>query len=176
MILPWGSVEVPIDIPAEGRYTIEVVAWAKQAGDELPQLTVSVESDAEGSPGENAIRNKLVELYDKLLGVRATPHSRDVDLAYRLFVDVMNLGRGRGNHQLNYYHCNGGLPLDYFEGILDDVVVVRENDDGHRWYAFDRDRLREFINGLNWSDPHHTAQAWVVVLAYLLMDYRYLYL
>ena len=26
------------------------------------------------------------------------------------------------------------------------------------------------------SDPHYTTQTWVVVLAYLLMDYRYLYL
>ena len=32
------------------------------------------------------------------------------------------------------------------------------------------------MDGVDWSDPYHTAQAWVVVLAYLLMDYRYLYL
>ena len=42
--------------------------------------------------------------------------------------------------------------------------------------SFDWDRVDDFMNGTDWSDPHHAAQAWVVVLASLLMDYRYLYL
>ena len=177
-----ASVEVPVEIPAAGSYSIEIVAWADQAGDELARLSVVVESDAGGAAGENAIRSKLVELYDKLLGVQVTPHSPDVEAAYRLFVDVMDggrrmgLGRGRDGQWFKWWHCDSALDLSYFEGILDDVVVEREGDDGWRWYEFDWDRVNEFMNGINWSDPHHTAQAWVVVLASLLMDYRYLYL
>ena len=38
--------------------------------------------------GLPAIRNKLVELHDKLLGVQVTSDSPDVEAAYRLFVDV----------------------------------------------------------------------------------------
>ena len=170
-----GSVEVPIEIPAAGSYSIEIVAWADQAGDELPRLSVVVEG-TEGS-GVGAIRNKLVELYDKLLGVQVTPHSPDVETAYRLFVDVMDLGRGSNNHWFDWGHCDSELDLAYFEGILDDVVVEYESDDGlWRWYDFDWDRVGDFMESINWSDPHHTAQAWVVVLAYLMMDYRYLYL
>ena len=32
------------------------------------------------------------------------------------------------------------------------------------------------MQSINFSDIHGTARAWVVVLSYLLMDYRYLYL
>ena len=170
-----GWVEFPIDVPADG-HTVEVVAWARQAGDELPQLTVAVESNAAGSSGETAIRNKLVELYDKLLGVQLTPISRDIDLAFGLYVDVMKLGRASHEDKFNFYHCNSALPLNYFEGIQKNLVVMRENEDGWQWYELHRDRYVDFMHSIDWSDPYHAAQAWVVTLAYLLMDYRYLYL
>ena len=169
--------EVPIDIPTGGEHTVEVVAWADQAGDELPRLSVVVESDAGGSTGENAIRSKLVELYDELLGVQVTPNSPDVEAAYRLFVEVMELGRASDEHWLRWWHCDGSLPSNYFEGLLNDVVVEREDaESGWRWYEFDWDRVNAFMDGIDWSDPHHAAQAWVVVLASQLMDSRYLYL
>ena len=174
--------EVPVEIPASGNYSIEVVAWADQAGDELPRLSVVVEDTDGDGTGADAIRSKLVELYDKLLGIQVTPHSPDVEAAYRLFADVMDesrrmgLGRGRDGQWFKWWHCDSALDLTYFEGILDDIMVERENDDGWRWYDFDWDRVNEFMDGINWSDPHHTARAWVVVLTSLLMDYRYLYL
>ena len=171
-----ASVEVPIEIAVAGSYSIEVLAWADQAGDELPRLRVVVE-DADGSgPGADAIRSKLVELYDKLLGVQVTPHSTDVESAYRLFVNAMERRRAEQRRQFEFWHCDNELDLSYFDGILDDAVVEYENEGGYRWYGFDWDRVGVFVNGVDWSDPYRTAQAWVVVLAYLLMDYRYLYL
>ena len=166
--------EVPIEIPAAGEYTIEVVAWADQAGGELPLLSVVVESDAAGSAGENAIRSKLVELYDKLLGVQVTPHSSDVESAYRLFVDVHERGREAGDRWPEWWHCS--LRNGIFDGILGDAVVEYEQEDGYVNHDFDWGRVHLYMDGIDWSDSHHTAQAWVVVLAYLLMDYRYLYL
>ena len=53
---------VPVDIPADGTYQIEISAWGTHAGDELPKLFVGIESDVEGSAGATTIRNKLVEL------------------------------------------------------------------------------------------------------------------
>ena len=91
-----GWVDVPIDIPAAGNYEIEVVAWASHAGDELPRLSVVVESETEG-PGAETIRAKLVELYDKLLGIQVTPHSSDVEAAFRLFAEVMERDVRRRN-------------------------------------------------------------------------------
>ena len=170
-----GSLAVPIDIPAAGRYSIEIVAWAELAGDELPRLNVVVESDAEGSAGGRTIRNKLVELHDALFGVQVTPHSPDVETAYRLFVEVMERGQAAQEEWFPpYWEC----PIDdifYFEGILDDTVVWHENMYGE-YYGIDWDRVVPFLDSIDWSDPHHAAQAWIVVLAYLMTDYRYLYL
>ena len=68
----------------------------------------------------------------------------------------------------------------YFDGILDDVVVEQEqeqeHEDGVPYYDFDHDRVEDFMESVDLSDPHHTAHAWVMVLAYLLADYRILYL
>ena len=172
-----ASVEVPIDLPAGGEHTIEVVAWADQAGDELPRLGVAVESDSEGSAGEIAIRNKLVELHEVLLGVEVTPHSPDVEGAYRLFVDEMNRARKAYDWRFNPWACGWAKDRSFFEGILDGAIVAYEDDEaGWRWYRHDWDLINDFIEGRDWSDPHYTARAWVVVLASLLMDYRYLYL
>ena len=130
--------------------------------------------------GANTIRNKLVELHDKLLGVQVTPNSPDVEAAYRLFVDVMDRGRDRRAFSFRGSDCywNWLDDLSYFDGILEDAVVEEgEPGWGRRGpYDFDRPRVEDFMNGIDWSDPHYAAQAWAAVLAYLMTDYRYLYL
>ena len=171
-----GSVDIPIEIAAGGNYAIEVIAWADQAGDELPRLRIAVESDTQGSSGATAIRGKLVELHDKLLGVRVTPDSPDVEAAYRLFVDVWQ--RKRHSDEGDYFRwlpCSWDADLFFYEGILEDALMEGEDDWGP-WQDFDWDRVNDFLDGIDFSDPHYTAQAWVVVLAAMMMDYRYLYL
>ena len=174
-----GWVDVPIDIPAAGNYEIDVVAWAEHAGNELPRLSVVVESETEGA-GAETIRAKLVELFDKLLGVQVTPHSPDVESAFRLFAEVMERGRDAQKFSFGDNECywNWLTDLRFFDGILDDVLVQEgEPGWGHRWFHdFNRPLVEDFMNGVDWSDPHYAAQAWAVVLAYLLTDYRYLYL
>ena len=136
------------------------------------RLLAGIDRDVTDS---NAIRNKLVELYDKLLGVRVTPRSQDVEAVYQLFVDATE--RGRADDWLEFWKCNNwDWDLLFFEGILDGAIVEYENEDGWRWYGFDWDRVNAFTDSIDWTDPHNTAKAWVVVLAYLLGDYRYLYL
>jgi len=127
------------------------------------------------APG--AIRAKLVELHDTLLGVEVTPHSPDVERAYELFVDVLERKRAERDEWFDHWNCYAGAhDRSFFEGLLDDIIVVNENEEGHRWHDFDWDRLNRYLDQRDWSDPEHAAQAWVVTLAYLLMDYRYLYL
>ena len=164
---------VPVDIPADGDYRVEVVAWGDQAGDEAPLLHVMVESDTENSAGAGAIRGKLVELHDKLLGVQVEPDSPDVEAAYRLFVDAWQ--RGRATLDGWFDRCVADDHF-YFEGILDDIIVERENDNGHRYNSFDWDRVHDFLDDAGLADPHHAVHAWVIVLAEMMMDYRYLYL
>ena len=49
----------------------------------------------------------------------------------------------------------------------------------HEWgieYEWDHDRVRAFMDGIDFSDAHYGARTWVVVLTYLLTDHRYLML
>ena len=125
----------------------------------------------------DTIRAKLVELHATLLGVEVTPHSPDVERAYELFADVLERKRAERDDWFDHWNCYAGaLDRSFFEGIFDDIIVVNENEEGHQWRDFDWDRLNHYLNQRDWSDPEHAAQAWVVTLAYLLMDYRYLYL
>ena len=164
---------VPVEIPADGEYRIEVVAWADHAADEVPLLHVMVESDTENSVGAAGIREKLVELHDKMLGVQVEPDSPDVEAAYRLFVNTWQ--RGRETLHGEFEECR----LDdhfFFDGILDNALVERVNDNGHTYFGWDWDLVHDFLDDVGLRDPHHTVQAWVIVLAAMMMDYRYLYL
>ena len=144
------------------------------------RLFAGIDQYVTPSRGADTIRNKLVELYDKLLHAQVTPHSSDVEAAYRLFVDVVKNGPSSQDDWFATYrwfaHWECGWTSDRFflEGILDDAVVEYENEDGVRWYDFDWNRVDPLIDSVDWSDPYHAARAWVVVLAYILMDYRYL--
>ena len=175
---PGCVLAVPVNIPSDGTYQFDISAWATHAGDELPRLSVVVESDAEDSAGATAIRNKLVELHDKLLGVKVAPDSPDVEAAYRLFVDVWD--RKRKSEDTEPFSpwsrgCDWQADIFFFEGILDGAMVEHEDEHGQH-FIFDWDRVSDFLDGTDFSDPHHIAQTWVVVLAYLMMDDRYLFL
>ena len=165
---------VPVDIPSDGAYQIDISAWGTHAGDELPRLQVTVEADTRSSAGAAVIRSKLIELHDKLLGVQLTPDSPDIEGAYRLFVDTWQRSRETLD---GWFGCNWNeLDLYFFEGIVDDSIVEYRDQHGNWQPGFDWDRVNDVLDGIDLSDPHHTAQAWVVVLAAMMMDDRYLYL
>ena len=142
------------------------------------RLFAGIDRQSTPDSDPDAIRSKLVELHERLLGVQVTPHSPDVEAAYRLFVDTWQYNRDSGEAHTNFRNiwCDWGRDLFFYEGILDDAVVEHVNDDGKRWYGYDWDHVNAYMDGLDWSDPHYSAQTWIVVLAYFLMDYRYLYL
>ncbi len=172
---------VPVDIPSDGSYRVEVGVWGDQAGDESPILDILVESDTERSAGARAIRSKLVELYERLHGIRVAPESFEVSDAYELFVQVWDRKRSTG---VDFDEWNENVGCDwtsdrfFLDGIVDGAWVYRE-DWGDGWGArhdWDWDTIDAHFNAIDWSDSHGVARTWKVVLAYLLMDYRYLYL
>ncbi|MCY4559713.1 MAG: DUF1588 domain-containing protein [Chloroflexi bacterium] len=169
------SLDVRIEVPEAGRYAIEVVAWAHQAGDQLARLEVAVLDATHSGNGATAIRNKLVELHEKLLGVEVTPHSADVDAAFNLFVDVMERGRSSEEDRFNRWQCDWRGDIHFLDGILEDPIV-RKRDEWGLYYDFDWPRVDALMDSIDFSDVHSSARGWVVVLAYLLTDYRYLYL
>ena len=54
--------------------------------------------------------------------------------------------------------------------------MVEVQEDWGTIYEYDWPRVEDYLSNINFSDVHGTARAWVAVLSYLLMDYRYLYL
>ena len=170
---------VMVEVPADGIHQLEILAWADQYGEELARLQVAVESDSGNSVGSNQIRAQLVELYDKLHGISVTTDSPEVQDAYELFVEVWERKQGvhGGNFRRNAEDIHIDWPSDqrFLDGIADDLWRDELNEDG--WtFGWDWDRISEFFDTIDWSDPHAVARTWTVVLAYLMMDYRYLYL
>ena len=147
------------------------------------RLFSGIDKQVTPDSGSDVIRSKLVELHEKLLGVQVTPRSPDVEAAYQLFVDVWQSNRTSTDAHTDFRAvlCDWWRDLSFLEGILDDAVVESGNVEEGRWFPFawdnfDWDKVNSYMDGLDWSDPHYTAQTWIVVLMYFLMDYRYLYL
>ena len=171
-----GSVEVPLNLPSEGRYDIDVVTWGDQAGDELPRLAISVGSDPERSAGSRAIKAKLAELHHKLLGVEADADSEDVRSTYGLFVDVWQSNRNSEDHQFLSTRCDWHEDAHYFDGIADHLWQTEPDEWGNE-RGWDWDAANDLIwYETDMPDPHHVARTWVAVLAYLMTDPRYLHL
>jgi len=171
---------VPVDVPSDGTYVIEIHAWADQYGEELARLAIGVESDSLRSLGATRIKGRLVELYDKLHGTRVTAESPQVRDAYDLFVEVWERKRdahGDGGHFGSSIEIDWPSDQFFLEGVVDDAFVFRDDSDsGVGYFDWDWQRINPYFEKVDWSDPHAVAQTWTVVLAYLMMDYRYLYL
>ena len=174
-----GSVDVQFTVPADGVYIIELVVWADHGGDELPMLEFALHSDTENSAGASHIKSKLVDLFDKLHGVSVTVDSAEVQDAYALFLEVWENKRGvYGDHFLwneEDIRVRWAADEHYFDGIDENFwrEELNENGDPLGW---DWDLIDAFHETVDWSDPQAVARTWAVVLAYLMMDYRYLYL
>ena len=183
------ALDVPVSIPADGEYRIDVVAYQIPAGDKAARMAISAVSDIKTSRGARAIRNKLVELHEKLLGVTVTVDSPDVEAAFQLFVEMWTREQ---EYRFNDYdprraECEDIAPdkdcystcdiwpsFDkfYFEGIEDDILT-HINEWGQP--DFDKDRVKEILDAADFHGESPATQAWSAVLAFFLMDYRYLY-
>ena len=167
------SLQVPVEVASRGEYTVEVLAYQEQAGDQAARLEVDVRSDGSQPRGEMAIRRKLADLHGKLYGVTVGVYSPDVNEAFDLFLEVWNRRRTTGdkgffNGQLL---CADGGDHSYFEGLATDALFFQPGGASN----LDYDVVRAFRREMNIADSNHIAEAWVVTLAYLLTDYRYLY-
>ena len=173
----WGEgwLDVPVSISTDGDYRIEVVAYQEAAGGDSAMLEMVVESDIHTSRGAKAIRRKLVELHQILLGVVVTVDSPEVDAAFRLFVDVWGRKRRTEDWREDSIACDIRDHL-YFQGIADGVLEVYTDDNGGSYTDFNWGRVNEILDEADFYRPDPVVRTWVVVLAYFLTDYRYLYL
>ena len=171
-----GWLKVPFAVDAAGVYAVEVRARADVHGDEAPQLQVVVESASGVTPtGEGAIKRQLAHLHERLLGLPAAAAAAEADAAYPLFLAIWQRKRATGDTGFWDAACHWDSDMRFLDGFLPDALGERSGDYGPykhwRWPLVDA-----FWRARDTSDPHYAARAWVAVLAYLMMDYRYLHL
>ena len=171
-----GWLALPLDLPTAGVYSLEVVAWGDLHGDELPRLEVVVDADAPTPVGVAAIKRQLARLHEALLGLAIEPEADEIAHAYQLFEAVWQRQRkGSEPWFLSGQACHWWDDIRFFDGIVSGAVGERDGEYGP-YHTWDHARLDAFWSSGDFSDPHFAARTWVVVLAYLLMDYRYLHL
>ena len=125
--------------------------------------------------GETAIRDKLVELHDKLFGIEVGRDSPDVNTAFDLFAETLDSKRAEESGRTAFRdgnRCDTDSDILLLDGVVDPPFVVTEGEYRPEYGQNDPDGLLE----RTYEDSDHLARTWVVVLAYLMMDYRYLYL
>ena len=167
------SLEIPVEIASAGVYTVLVKAHQDRAGDEAARLEITVESEDGSSGGEMAIRTELAQLHQRLFGVTVATDSADVNEAFDLFVEVWNRKRSSENAAFvkSKFRCDTASDHLYVEGLVDDVMDYTAGGASRVSTTL----INEYIRATDRSDPHHVVRTWVVTLAYLLTDYRYLY-
>ena len=170
-----GWVQTTIDIAQDGDYSIDVLAWADQHGDEAARLQIVVEAEDATPAGANAIKSQLVALHERLLDVRLTTTDAEINNAYALFLEVWQRHRATGR-VLRDTTCDWNSDIRFLDGLLANAVGEQSDEDGHRYKHWRRDSVDTFWGGKDLADPHYATRTWAVVLAYLMTDYRYLYL
>lgn len=161
----WDScpLSIPIQIDTSGTYTVSVDAYyVEWKPDNItdappPQMTVSINSlDANtiDNTGMQQIRNKIVQLYDRLLGEQVTADSTEVDIAAGLFVDSIIAKAQRTDGRELWEE---GIICSFDHNLLDDP------------------NTEEHEGELAAQDPYSNLTGWRTVMAFLLSDYKYLH-
>ena len=168
-----ADLSVAFQISHDDVYRLDILAHQDAAGDEAARMSVVVESDDGGSAGASVIRNKLVELHEKLLGIDVEADSADIDEAFNLFFEVW--ARKRRTEGTRFYdsafRCSSHQDHTYFDGLLNNYVSYNQWGNSY----LDQAIVDAFYEQADLRDPTHAVRAWVVTLAYLMTDYRYLY-
>ena len=176
---PWHTNVCPVEvsIPNPGHYRIEVTARRENAEGSPALLGWFLKANDGDGRGAAAIRRKIADLHKKLFGVDVAIDSADVEAVYQLFLKVWNRKQhsNRGDDFFDGITCDINNDDFFFDGFLDGVTTI--DDEGSS--RMNWDRISELLwrsNRIPTEDPHHVARTWVVVLSYLLADYRYLHL
>ena len=133
------------------------------------RLFRGIELDATPMTAPRAIRVQLMEMHAVLFGERPRLDSQDVQDAYQFFAEVWRT-KSAGTLSTG---CNWYQDHLFLEGILEDALVATDDFGRQSWsksalYLMDRAHFtyEELI----------MAKTWEVMLAAMMMDYRYLHL
>ncbi len=148
------SITAPFSAPVDGNYTVEVVAWAEQAGDELAGLQIAVNDldYADGnSVGATAIKEKLVDLHSRFLGETVAPGDDELEASYLLLVETWQDRMAAENNDWAWNYPNESC----------------------NFYLQEHWRQGGVAN--NASDPSNMQYTWTTILIFFMTDFYYLH-
>ena len=157
-----------------GEYEVRAVVAGPQAGTELMQVSLKVQTTGDPLFADTAVtrllKQKLVDLHSALWGGTYTLASPEIADAWSLFVAAW---QDRGKHNGSIGPCNFYSDQEYFVGTPypGDAMTL---DTQNGWYNWDWNKVGPFTAEFM-TDSSGTKRAWVVVMAYLLGHYNYLY-
>ena len=136
-------------------------------------LFSGIELDATPETAPRAIQKKIAELHEKLFGQRTRTTSKDVQEAYRFFVDVWRRKTEHPDPPFWRGFYAGGITDDrYLEGILDDASYASDS-----WFNWNWDVMRDYADDIQATEEEmRMMETWGVVLSAMFMDYRFLHL
>lgn len=147
-----GWLELPISLPASGNYQL----WVEAGRRNLPQrpvelaLQVLLDDPHGGSSGEQALRQQLVQLHQRMLGESLSVRDPEIDASYQLLVSLWQERR------------NSDAPPFAIDWNRENCEIPIPD-----WWAVDRTAELQ--------DPDYMIGSWTSMLIYFLTDYRYLH-
>ena len=137
-------------------------------------LFSGIELDATPETAPKAIQEKIAELHEKLFGQRTRTTSKDVQEAYRFFVDAWHRQTDPPDPPFwRGFHAGGDTDDRYLEGILDDASYASDSS----WFNWNWDVIRDYADDIQATEEEmRMMETWGVVLSAMLMDYRFLHL
>ena len=146
--------------------------------DENRLLFDGISSDVTPQSGEQEIRQKLVDLHQRLLGKTYTADSAEIDIAYQLFADSWTdaVNNDTNNSLTDSLYCNPRFDFNFLDGLDFEGPshIEKVHERGWTYYDFNQEGAQSLISSMT-QDPHSTLSSWRVVMIYLLTHYHYLY-
>ncbi|MFN0001708.1 MAG: hypothetical protein ACKVOF_02750, partial [Pseudohongiellaceae bacterium] len=181
--LTYGACAIPLDFNAQiaGAYEIRAIVAGVQAstGNLVATLTVKDVGDPllSKTRGATLIRQKLVELHYKLHGKTYASDAPEITAVYKLLVESWQEKTKLNNPYLSNSTttCGWTSDMNFLDGLGYSGTRYVPAKNGGDYY--DRDSgVQTFLDSINSNaDPTFIKQSWVVVMAYMLGHYNFLY-
>lgn len=155
---------LPVQLDTSAVYTVTIDAyyydWKPDniASAPAPQMTISVGSPdavSQNTVGVRLIKDKIVQLHDRLLGEQVSSNSPSVDIAANLFVNSIIAKSQRSNSREIWEESDVWCNIDW------DNIDDPDTEQNEQEIAF--------------QDPLLNLSGWRAVMAHLLSDFKYLH-
>jgi hypothetical protein len=168
----------------KGVYSVSATVSASRAGNELARINLGFEADTlpaqSTSRGALALKQKLVELHQKLLGLTVTVDSPEVTETFALLADTWQSKRfepNNGHLMREKLACNWGSDQAFLSniGYPNNPLALQQNSVGWSWYSYVDWKVVEPWLAPRGEDPTRMKQSWQVVISYFLSHYNFIY-